>query len=187
MRTSLATVLLSGAFLVVGCSDPSPLQVEDQSAAASHAIRGDADVSRELAQVRRATAAYNDVPAAEADGYHLHEECVVGPPNLGNMGFHAENEDLVGDGQIDAAEPEALVYEPHGPNQNLELVAVEYIALASEFSEAPSLFGQTFVDHTPPELRHGLPAHYELHAWIWTHNPSGTFAQWNPRVSCPAP
>lgn len=25
----------------------------------------------------------------------------------------------------------------------------------------------------------------DLHAWIWKHNPSGTFAEWNPNVRCP--
>ena len=32
--------------------------------------------------------------------------------------------------------------------------------------------------------RYGLPAFYELHAWIWEHNPRGMFEDWNPRVSC---
>lgn len=183
MRASVATVLLSVVFLFLGCSEASVLQMEDSSADASHQIRDGSDVSEQLAQVREATAAFNDVSRAEDAGYHLHEECVVGPPNLGNMGYHAENPGLVGDGEVDATQPEALVYEPHGPNENLELVAVEYIALASNVSGPPTLFGETFVDHT--EFTHGLPPHYELHAWIWTHNPNGTFAQWNPRVTCP--
>ena len=29
-----------------------------------------------------------------------------------------------------------------------------------------------------------LPAFYSLHAWIWKHNRAGTFAMWNPQVSC---
>jgi hypothetical protein len=32
--------------------------------------------------------------------------------------------------------------------------------------------------------RYGLPAFYELHVWAWKTNPSGMFADWNPRVSC---
>lgn len=185
MRTSIAAVLLSVAFLFLGCSEPSLLQLEDQAADAAHQVRSDSDVSRQLAQVRRATAAFNVVSEAEESGYHLHDECVTGPPDLGSMGYHADKGALVGDGEVDAMEPEALVYEPHGPNEELELVAVEYLALASEFSSAPSLFGETFVDHTEEGTTHGLPPHYELHAWIWTHNPAGTFAQWNPKVSCP--
>jgi hypothetical protein len=30
----------------------------------------------------------------------------------------------------------------------------------------------------------GIPACYELHAWIWKHNPADQFANWNPNVSC---
>jgi hypothetical protein len=33
---------------------------------------------------------------------------------------------------------------------------------------------------------HGFTPHYDLHVWIWRENPSGTFAQWNPKVECPA-
>ena len=32
--------------------------------------------------------------------------------------------------------------------------------------------------------RYGLPPFYELHAWLWQHNPSGFFEDWNPRVTC---
>ncbi len=40
---------------------------------------------------------------------------------------------------------------------------------------------------TAPSTRYGLPPFYELHAWIWKRNPSGTFSDWNPRVSCSPP
>ena len=31
----------------------------------------------------------------------------------------------------------------------------------------------------------GVAPYYEVHAWVWKHNPSGRlFADWNPRVSC---
>jgi hypothetical protein len=29
-----------------------------------------------------------------------------------------------------------------------------------------------------------MPIHYDLHVWVWDHNPSGMFTQWNPTVSC---
>jgi hypothetical protein len=29
-----------------------------------------------------------------------------------------------------------------------------------------------------------MPEHYDLHVWLWKHNPEGMFAQFNPRVSC---
>jgi hypothetical protein len=46
------------------------------------------------------------------------------------------------------------------------------------------LFGQEF-ELVPAGNRYGIPAFYELHAWIWKFNPLGLFADWNPRVHCP--
>jgi len=34
--------------------------------------------------------------------------------------------------------------------------------------------------------RFGLPAFYTLHVWAWKENPSGTFVNWHPNVSCDA-
>lgn len=50
---------------------------------------------------------------------------------------------------------------------------------------APSLFGQEF-ELVPAGNRYGLPDFYELHAWVWKHNPNGMFHDWNPTVSCAA-
>src|SRR5690348_3111723 len=60
--------------------------------------------------VRSATARYQDVEVAKADGYGLLHGCVAGPQE-GAMGIHFANPDLVGDGMLDAAHPEALLYE----------------------------------------------------------------------------
>jgi hypothetical protein len=34
--------------------------------------------------------------------------------------------------------------------------------------------------------RYALSAFYALHVWAWKSNPKGTFADFNPRVSCAA-
>ncbi|NUU18550.1 hypothetical protein HP550_14940 [Cellulomonas humilata] len=47
----------------------------------------------------------------------------------------------------------------------------------------PRLFGRTF-ELVPAGDRYGLPAFYELHAWLLRSNPSDMFEDWNPRVSC---
>ena len=102
------------------------------------------------------------------------------------MGIHFVNGDFVGDTVLDPLQPEALVYEP-GKHGQLKLVALEYIvfqaAWDAQSSTPPSLFGQTFHLVGSPN-RYGLPAFYELHVWAWKNNPSGTFYEWNPRVSC---
>jgi hypothetical protein len=46
-------------------------------------------------------------------------------------------------------------------------------------SEPPELFGQHF-------HRNEAFGIWALHVWVWRNNPSGLFADWNPRVSCAA-
>jgi hypothetical protein len=135
---------------------------------------------------RQATAAFQDTQAAVPAGYVLSSGCVSGPEE-GAMGVHFVNASLVGDGVLDAARPEALVYEPR--NGQLQLAAVEYIVIAEQWDannpHPPILHGQHFHYVSAPN-RTGLPAHYELHVWAWKRNPHGTFTDWNPRVSCDA-
>ena len=73
------------------------------------------------------------------------------------------------------------------PNGQLRLGAVEYVVFQSTWDAAhsapPTLFGQKFMLN-PADNRFGLPAFYSLHAWIWKHNPKGTFEMWNPQVKC---
>ena len=45
------------------------------------------------------------------------------------------------------------------------------------------LVGQHFQFVNSPN-RYGLPAFYELHVWAWQESPKGTFADFNPAVSC---
>jgi hypothetical protein len=81
------------------------------------------------------------------------------------------------DGTVIPTEPEAMVYEI-APNGKLRLVAVEYIVPDSEPMPGP-IFGQHFHHHPY------LPV-YILHAWVWKHNPSGMFKDFNPKVgACP--
>ena len=101
------------------------------------------------------------------------------------MGVHFVNGDLVGDGALDPMHPEALLYEAR--NGQLELIGVEYVVLAEAWNarnEAPPvLMGQLFHFVGSPN-RYGIPAFYELHVWAWRTNPNGTFADFNPAVSC---
>ena len=104
------------------------------------------------------------------------------------MGIHYVNGALVGDDRVNAATPELVVYEPE-KNGRLRLVAAEYVVFQDAWdathTSAPELFGQEF-ELVDAGNRYGLPPFYELHAWLWKHNPSGFFEDWNPRVSCAA-
>jgi hypothetical protein len=137
-----------------------------------------------VAAVREATAALRDPQAATAAGYAVSSGCVSGPEE-GAMGVHYGNAALLGDGLLDVTKPEVLVYEPR--NGELQLAAAEYVVIAEQWhaknEHPPVLNGQHF-HYVPAPNRAGLPAHYELHVWAWKRNPRGTFADWNPRVSC---
>jgi hypothetical protein len=145
----------------------------------------------DLAAAEAGTEAFADPAAAEEAGYGLPpegplHECIASFDDTGAMGLHYINGDLVGDTVLDAAAPEALVYEPRADG-TLELVAVEYVVFAeawdAENDMAPMLFGEMFMLVDEPN-RYELPAFYALHAWIWKENPSGTFASFNPDVTC---
>jgi hypothetical protein len=146
-----------------------------------------------LSTATKATAAFHDLRAAQAAGYTVHVAELSGATCIDNgavgaMGDHFVNGSLlVDEGVIDAAEPEALVYERRN-NGSFKLVALEYIVFKADWEEAghsspPALFGRPF-DFTPSPNRYGLPPFYALHAWIWKPNPSGLLFAWNPRVSC---
>lgn len=134
--------------------------------------------------VRKATAPFQDVAAAEGAGYGLFHGCVSGPQE-GSMGVHYVNGGLVGDGELDASHPEALLYQAKGGK--LSLVGVEYVVMAEAWAAnhdtPPMLQGQLF-NYVGAPNRYGLPAFYELHVWAWQGNPNGMFADFNPKVSC---
>jgi methanethiol oxidase len=155
------------------------------TAAAHHARSSDLD------KARKATAGYRQLDAAQAAGYPLFTDArgvaCIDNPGVGGMGVHYVKSDLVGDASVDAATPEALVYESRRRGK-LRLAALEYVVFQEQWDAGhdspPALFGREFA-LVPAPNRFGLPAFYELHVWLWKHNPRGLFDDWNPRVSCP--
>lgn len=148
----------------------------------TYAGPADANFQRSLTDVRRATARYHDVNRALADGYVSTPTCVPG------MGVHYVNRSLLRDPALDPTKPEMLIYEP-GRNGRLRLVAVEWWSAdpdqdVTTDAGRPSLFGVPF-DGPMPGHDPGMPVHFDLHAWIWKHNPAGTFTPFNPNVNCP--
>jgi hypothetical protein len=157
------------------------------------AIAGYAGASErsEAARAASATARYHSLDAAQDDGYTVHVAELSGATCIANgavgaMGDHFVKGPELMDGEIDATEPEALVYETRN-NGSFKLVALEYIVFKGPWdathASPPALFGKTFDTNLSPN-RFGLDPFYSLHAWIWKPNPSGLLFAWNPRVSC---
>lgn len=145
-----------------------------------------------LSVARAGTAPFHNLNTALDAGYaEFHDAAdiaCIDQPGAGGMGVHFVNLAAVGNPAEDPAAPEALVYAPTS-NGRMRLVAVEYIVFQDAWDathdSAPSLFGHEFEAVGSPN-RYGIPAFYELHAWIWKHNPRGMFDDWNPLVSCDA-
>lgn len=171
-------VLVLAASLIWGQA-PASAQTQDETAL-------DDEVRQLIDDVRGATADFRDVSVAEAAGYSIFQDCFKDEA-IGGMGQHYVNGELAGDDALDPLKPEALVYEPR-EDGSLILVAMEYLVFQSVWDpdntgrEAPTLLGQEFhlktnIPDTPPV--------WALHIWLWTHNPEGLFADYNPIVFCP--
>lgn len=171
---------------------------------------GKATAEPTLAQVRAAAERYRDVSAAVADGYTTDNKCVTAemlgfPAEQGAMGLHYVRRDLLGlpdkpEGRIsgtgthtDFGKPAMLVYEPRADG-SLELVAVENLVFKQAWEDAgnrepPSFRGTPYLlledkPGTALDEAHNYSPHYELHAWVFRDNPLGTFAAFNPNVTC---
>ena len=138
-----------------------------------------AEVNRELAALRTATARFHDIATAEASGWNVNfpPECLTHAA-MGGMGYHRLNANLV-DGTLNPTEPELLVYEPE-KNGTMRLVAVEYIvpfSVVPSTATPPVLFGRALGQNETYQV-------WALHAWVWKDNPNGTFENFDPKVSC---
>jgi hypothetical protein len=175
------TALLAGLLLLGGCSgEPAPTETTGHLQDRAEALQASASaVTKDLAALRRVTAKFHSFQVAAAAGWAAQiTPCMTDPAGAGGMGFHYGNPALI-DGVARVEEPELLLYEPE-QNGRLRLVAVEYIIPYTAHSRAaapPVLFGQPFKQNDVFQL-------WGLHAWVWRENPSGIFADWNPRVTC---
>jgi hypothetical protein len=133
-----------------------------------------------LEAVRQETVRFQSTSAAAAAGYQADDHCVA-HPEMGGMGFHWVNGDLI-DPVFDPMKPEALLYGP-ASGGGRELIGVEYIVIDTG-QPRPDFDGHPFdVGGVPPLMAAGV-AHWSLHVWAHRDNPAGPFAPFNPSVSC---
>lgn len=183
MKAKRSTVFV---FIAASLLTALPLVAHSQERAHEHTAEISPEIARLVADVRHATADLRDFDGVEDAGYGKFLDCFVNN-EIGGMGQHYVNGDLVGDDVLDPMQPEALVFEPTGDGE-LILVAFEYLVFADQWDPdnsgraAPVLFDQemhlkTDIPDTPPV--------WTLHLWLWTGNPEGLFADYNPIVFCP--
>jgi hypothetical protein len=126
---------------------------------------------RELQQARAATARYQTIENAFADGYA--DIDVVRQ----NMGYHFLKSTLV-DNTFDPTKPEILVYNKNHDGKQ-QLVALEYaVPINLTPNKAPEGFTGTD-DVWKYDTEFGL---WLLHAWVWDYNSDGVFNPTNPLV-----
>jgi hypothetical protein len=197
MRSKLVWALLVGVVGVAVYAGAVLAHPPSETKAASgihvrHAIKDDAGLQAELAQVRRVTARFHDLDAALDAGYELGwvngsgQRIITGcvsHPTAGAMGYHYFNAELMADLTTDALQPEALVYAPR-EDGSLKLAAVEWVVRGPNsnppgVSEQPSVLGMGM------HILNPVVGFWLMHAWVWKHNPAGMFEDWNPEVACP--
>ena len=197
VRNALAAL---AACVMSACTDPSSpsatILVEDGYGAKVE-WAGDPALARALAALRDTTDEFHDVNVALARGYRPSAAGCESHGDEGAMGIHYGHAALLGvvrgsnptrgtDPVIDPLKPEVIIYEPQ-PDGSRRLVAVEFVVYRAAWdsvnSQPPTFAGVPF-DLLEGAAAHGHADHYELHVWLWRHNPSGMFAPWNPKVSC---
>src|SRR4051794_39037092 len=112
VNSRIVCVTLLSGLIAVGAqiaADGATTQEVDQA----HGGHSQAAPAKLVQLVRDATKQFVDVNAATAAGYQPFLGCVSGPDH-GAMGYHYVNSALVGDGELDASRPEALIYEASG-------------------------------------------------------------------------
>jgi hypothetical protein len=177
---------------LTACDDAADATAPTDAAALSRAqaaagtrTAARAQDNRLLVELRRVTAKFHDFERAKADGYEVEVTPCWAHATAGAMGYHYGNLERF-DANVALLEPEVLMYEPQAGG-HMRLVGMEYIVPLDAWEEAghdlndpedvPELLGQQYT-------RHSFLPIFKLHIWLWRNNPQGTYADWNPKVSC---
>lgn len=180
------------------------------AAVPSGAQAGGVDVAAEIAAIKAATARFEDVDVALAEGYIRDpmDHCVTAaaeglPAEWGTMGIHyihpvalgitATQPRVDGNGlNTDFLKPSILLYEPQADG-SLKLVGVENLVFEKAWKAAgnndlPVFAGRKWDrmaddPKTPGDEAHGFEPHYDQHVWF-VENPAGNLMPFNPAISC---
>ncbi|HET9439372.1 MAG TPA: hypothetical protein VFO52_04350 [Longimicrobiales bacterium] len=166
-------IIMVAASALLACSAPQavdPVVTHEHQLTADYARVATAETNAQLAAARAATARYQNIEQALADGF---VDINVFMPG---MGHHFLNEQRL-DVNFEAGAPELLVYNLE-PNGRYRLVALEY-AVPTALTATPPAGFTGDADSWDENKTFSL---WTLHAWVWLDNPDGVFAPFNPRL-----
>ena len=186
--TRATSVGLIGALVLLGsvlsaCEPRTDATEPAQSSIPAASVGTDNEIA--LAALRQVTARLHTLDAAKQAGYDAQITPCWAHHSAGAMGYHYGKLALL-DANVDLLEPEVVMYEPQAGG-NMRLVGMEYIVPLAAWQAAghdlnnandvPELLGHRYT-------RHSFLPIFKLHIWLWRDNPTGVFADWNPKVSC---
>ena len=192
MRIAIAIRCVTSAALYVACSTGTTAGKNDMNAdhargnntgtpttASGNVVQASrTPVDRDLERIRKATAAFKSLDAAVAAGYQRNVPQCIAHPTLGGMGYHHTTDALLDD-TLDLDHPEILVYGKTATGE-YKLNGVEFYVPYSAHPRTaapPVIMGHQLTPFDPGKF-------WYLHVWVWTDNPSGMFADWDPEVKC---
>ena len=162
-RVVLAVV--AAGLVLAGCGSGSTDNVQQQR----------------LDVIRRATKIYQDPDAALARGYVQVPGCIKssdGSGALGTLFFDVTDPAR----RVDLAHPQELFYDFNPAHRGQQLLGVGYYT--HDTGQRPPLTALGHMEGPLPGVLPGQGSHFELHAWIYRHNPDGVLNFWNKNVSC---
>lgn len=121
----------------------------------------------------------NGEKAQSEAGYANTEQCVE--LDAGGYGIPFVNTEYEG---TELERPPVLLYRLSA-TWTYQLTGAEWYVPVDDAEGPPSLFGHQFHDAAgahSPEFEQG--EHYGLHVWLYTANPDGMFARFNPAIRC---
>ena len=135
-------------------------------------------VRKELAISKKSLKKYRDIEVALDEGFVGLSPGACVP----DMGIHLIKPNRADDAKLHIKRPEILLYEPQ-KNGSYKLVGAEWYVPAEKAKKTPVIFKQKF--QGPMDNHDGSAGqHYDLHVWLFKHNPDGMFNPLNKRVSC---
>ena len=178
------TLVLSAA--LAACQERTNATEPAMAPAVARSVGAAAPITdqTQLTKLRQVTARFHSLESAKAAGYLTEITPCWAHHSAGAMGYHYGDTNLF-DATVDLLQPEVVMYEPQAGGR-MRLVGMEYIVPLAAWdvdhdlngpTDVPQLLGQSFT-------RHSVLPIFKLHIWLWRNNPSGTFADWNPKVSC---